>query len=102
MLKEIKIEKPSDVGSGRVFLEFYGPACGFCRAVEPIVESLSGEFSDVDFLRVNAEKCQNAASLFGIRGLPTFIAIKDGQELGRLVGAKKAPELRSLAEKVYG
>lgn len=99
-LKEKKIKSIADIGVGAVVAEFYSPSCAFCRAVEPVAEKLSNEISEVEFIKINTHTCPEIASLLGIRSVPTFVAMKNGRETDRLVGARSANELRAFAKKL--
>ncbi len=99
-VKERKIKSIADIGVGAVIAEFYSPNCAFCRTVEPVAEKLSNEISGVEFIKINTQVCPEIASLLGIRSVPTFVAMKNGRETDRLVGAHGANEIRSLAEKL--
>ena len=96
MLNEKILNTRSDLGSGRVFAEFYAPRCSFCRAAEPTVKALSEEYGDTNFIKVNTDECGFAVSEFGIRSLPTFILFENGEERSRLVGAKGVSALREM------
>ena len=96
MLKEKYIEKPEDLESEKVFIEFYAPRCAYCRAAEPTVQKLSDEFPEIEFIKVNTDEHPKAAESFSIRALPTFVVLSGKTELGRLTGAKPAADLREL------
>ena len=100
MIHERYIEDRADLNGEKVFLEFYAPRCSFCRAAEPLIERLSNEYSDIEFLKVNTDENPEAAELFGVRGLPTFVALSNENELGRLIGARPESAIRELIEKL--
>ena len=99
-VKEKNIKSIADIGTGAVIAEFYSPSCAFCRTVEPVAEKLSNEMDGIEFIKINTQKCPEVASLLGIRSVPTFVAMKNGRETDRLVGARGAGEIRSFAEKL--
>lgn len=99
-VKEKNIKSIADIGIGSVVAEFYSPSCAFCRTVEPIAEKLSNEINGVEFIKINTHICPEIASLLGIRSVPTFVAMKNGRETDRLVGARGANEIRSLVQKL--
>ncbi len=61
-----------------------------------------GEFLDyagqVDVWKVNTDTDPEVAAALGVRGIPTFIAFRDGRELNRLVGAQSRSRLGLLFE----
>lgn len=71
-----------------VLVEFYADWCGPCKQVGPVVEALSNELgSKCRVVRINVDQQPAAASEHGIRGIPTFIAYRNGREIRRESGA---------------
>lgn len=71
-----------------VLVEFYADWCGPCKQVGPVVEALSNELgSKGRVVRINVDQQPAAASEHGIRGIPTFIAYRNGREIRRESGA---------------
>ena len=62
-------------------VDFYADWCGPCKMVSPILEELSGEYKGkINIYKVDTEKEQELASVFGIRSIPSILFIpKDGQ-----------------------
>ena len=79
-------------------VDVWAPWCGPCRTLTPIIEKVSEEKS-VKLLKVNADDSRELASDFGVRGIPTVIFFKDGQEVDRIVGLKEAKIYNEIIEK---
>lgn len=79
-------------------VDVWAPWCGPCRTLTPIIEKVSEEKS-VKLLKVNADDSRELASDFGVRGIPTVIFFKDGQEVDRIVGLKEAKIYNETIEK---
>lgn len=77
-------------------IDFWAPWCGPCKIMNPIIEELEKELPDVEFLKVNADEDPKQTSEHGVMGLPTFVILKDGKEVGRKVGVTKKEDLKSL------
>jgi thioredoxin 2 len=45
------------------------------------------------FIKVNTENYPQISAQFGIRGIPTMIAFKNGAEVDRISGALRAPQI---------
>ena len=62
-------------------VDFYADWCGPCKMVSPILEELSGEYKGkINIYKVDTEKEQELASVFGIKSIPSILFIpKDGQ-----------------------
>ena len=83
-----------------VIIDFWAEWCGPCRAYGPIFEGVSEEFPDVVFAKVDTEAEQALAGSFGIRSIPTTIAIKDGIGVFMQPGALPEDALRDLIGKL--
>ena len=79
-------------------VDVWAPWCGPCRTLTPIIEKVS-EDSSVKLLKVNADESGDLASSFGVRGIPTVIFFKGGQEVDRIVGLKSADAYTAIVEK---
>jgi len=69
------------LGDKPAIIDFYADWCGPCRAVAPTLEELAGEYSDKIYIyKVDTDKEQELAGLFGIRSIPSILFIPmDGQ-----------------------
>lgn len=74
--------------AGLSVVDFGAAWCPPCRIVEPILESLSGEYrSRIRVLRMDTDANPATATRFGIRSLPTVLFFRDGVVVERIVGA---------------
>lgn len=62
--------------------------CGPCKMIAPIFHELSNEYgSRVQFIKVDVDENPEAAQKYGVSAMPTFLFIKGGEEVDRLMGA---------------
>ena len=68
-----------------VLVDFYSTTCGPCMAMyEDYEDAALGFGATVRFLKINADEYQKVAQKYGVGALPTIIAFKKGQEVGRI------------------
>ncbi len=80
-----------------VLVEFYADWCGPCKVVGPMVEELSRELKGkAVVIRINVDEDPKLAREHGVRGIPAFIAFKNGRETGREVGGIPKQRMREL------
>ncbi|KAL9424082.1 hypothetical protein AB3S75_036041 [Citrus x aurantiifolia] len=86
--------------SDRLVVIYYTAAwCGPCKFIEPYVKDFAAMYTDVQFIKIDVDWLPEAAKAFDlIDVLPTFVLVKRGKEIDRVVGAKK-DELQMKTEK---
>ena len=83
-------------------IQFSAAWCGPCKSLKPVMDKLSDEYKDKNFFWAYADVEDgglNTGSAMGIRGVPTTIIFKKGEEIGRLVGNPGEGQVRSFIEK---
>jgi len=76
-----------------VIIDFWAVWCGPCQMFAPTFANTAKQFPlKAQFVKVDTEKNQQAAMQFGIRSIPTIVALKNGQEIDRAMGA--LPEMQ--------
>jgi thioredoxin 1 len=86
-----------------VLVDFWAEWCGPCRMIGPSVEALAEEYSGrAGVYKLNVDENQDVPQRFGIRGIPTLILFKGGQEQERIVGAVSREALAKVLEKYVG
>ncbi len=82
-------------------IDFWAEWCGPCRTIAPIVEELAEEYVD----RVNIGKCDvdsadDVVATYRVRNIPTLVFIKDGNVVGKHVGAISRNDLVAKIEEL--
>ena len=70
-----------------VLIDFFATWCGPCKMVSPIVDQIAEENADIKVCKINIAEQSELASAFGVMSIPTLVALKDGKEITRTVGA---------------
>lgn len=79
--------------------KFEADWCGPCQQMKPIFKKISGKFKDVSFQTINVDKDPRNADRFNVSILPTVIAVKNGEIVGRTTGFKNAIQLKLFIQK---
>jgi thioredoxin 2 len=80
-----------------VVVDYHADWCGPCHAMAPILDDFAlARKGDVLVLKLDTDANPETARRFGIRGIPTLIAFKAGQEHRRHTGVADRKTLDTL------
>jgi thioredoxin len=80
-----------------VLVDFYADWCGPCKMMAPFVDELAARYVGRALVaKVNTDHSQQAAAPFNIRGIPTTIVFKGGQQVVQKAGAMPLAGLEEL------
>lgn len=90
-------------GSRPAVIDFYATWCRPCKMMSPIVEQLANDYADkIDFYKVDIDKEQELASVFGIQSIPTFLFIPMKGMPTAQMGAMQKEEFEKIVKEVMG
>ena len=75
------------------YLYFSAKWCTPCRVLAPTMLEVS---KTIPVKKIDIDENPQLASQWGVRGVPTVIGVKDGQEVRRIVGVKPVGEYLAL------
>lgn len=80
--------------SGIVILDFFAQWCPPCKKFGPIFEKASTKAANTStkFIKIDVEQFINLTNKFGVRSMPTIVALKDGKEIKRHIGGFSEPQ----------
>ena len=90
-MKIIKSAEFEDtIREGVTFVDFYADWCGPCKMLAPVLEDVSLQYPDIEFVKVNVDENMDLAERFGIMSIPTVYIFKDGEVIGKTGGYQDA------------
>lgn len=80
-----------------VFVDFYADWCGPCKVMAPVFDDLAHEYAgQLLVAKLDTDRNPATSQRFGVRGVPTLILFRDGQEVARQVGAVPKQQLEEM------
>jgi thioredoxin 2 len=84
-------------------VDFWAPWCGPCLRMAPYYEAAAKKVEpQIRLAKVNSDEEPALSGRFGIRGIPTLIAFKNGREVARQSGAMDASTLERWLRSAVG
>ncbi|GAA6009418.1 hypothetical protein JCM11491_003549 [Sporobolomyces phaffii] len=57
------------------------------KVIGPVFEKLSDQFDNIGFFKCDVDSQEEVAAEVGIKAMPTFLLFKNGEQIGKVVGA---------------
>uniref|UniRef100_A0A646QFW7 Thioredoxin n=1 Tax=Hemiscolopendra marginata TaxID=943146 RepID=A0A646QFW7_9MYRI len=90
--------KLKEAGGKLVVVDFFAEWCGPCKMIAPKLEGMSNHFTEVVFLKVDVDECEDIAQQYEINCMPTFVFIKNQNKIDEFSGASDE-KLKALVQK---
>lgn len=81
---------------GTVLLDFYADWCGPCRMVAPVLEEIAQEDAGLKVCKINVDEEPELAMRFQVSSIPLLVVMKDGEIVGKSLGAKPKHAILSM------
>lgn len=82
-----------------VLVDFYAEWCGPCKTLMPILEQVKSELGDgIKIVKIDVDKNQVLAANYQIKGVPTLMLFKDGNQVWRQSGVLQKDDLIKVVQ----
>jgi len=86
---------------GACVVDFWMVGCPACARFAPTFDELAAEYQGrASLVTIEARENMETSKQYAIRGVPTVIVFKGGQEVQRATGAKTLAEMREWLDPV--
>lgn len=83
-----------------VIVDFWATWCGPCKMLGPVFEELSKDYEGkIKFVKANTDETKKWSSEFSVMSIPCIVILKNGKEVGRLVGFRRKEALKTEFDK---
>jgi thioredoxin 1 len=82
-----KLEKATGI------ILFYKKLCPNCKAMEKVIEKFLSINTQLQYIRIDSEKCSEAMKAFETERVPTICVLRDGQIVAKKVGLMNLREM---------
>ena len=82
-----------------VLVDYWAEWCGPCKMIAPVLEEIASTYAGkIKIAQMDVDANQEVPAKYGIRGIPTLILFKDGQEVAKKVGAMSKSQLTAFLD----
>lgn len=103
MFKKIELMKSSFYtiidSETPVLVDFYADWCGPCKMLAPILEQVKDVMGNaIRIIKIDVDKNPSLATKYQIRGVPTMLLFKNGNQLWRQSGMLQKNDIIQIAK----
>jgi len=89
-----------DALQGAAVIEFGAPWCGYCQAAQPIFAAAMAGHPDVEHIKIEDGKGRPLGRSYRITLWPTFVFLRNGKEVARLVRPRDARAIKDALSQI--
>ncbi|OIT06355.1 PREDICTED: thioredoxin H-type 2 [Nicotiana attenuata] len=83
-----------------IVVDFTASWCGPCKFIAPFFAELAKKIPTVTFLKVDVDELKSVATDWAVEAMPTFMFLKEGKIVDKVVGAKKDELQQTIAKHI--
>jgi thioredoxin 1 len=101
MIKEVNTQEYDQLDkSGPMLVEFYSKNCGPCKMLAFVLRDIDKAMPDFKMYTIDFDENKELKERLNVKGFPTILLMKDGQEINRIAGLKQKPVIMKAIEEI--
>ncbi|HTQ99311.1 MAG TPA: thioredoxin TrxA [Candidatus Acidoferrum sp.] len=89
--------------SGHVLVDFWATWCGPCKMIAPVLDELAEEYAGkLKVCKMDVDANPGTAPKYNVKGIPTLILFKNGEVVGKKIGAMSKSQLAAFIDMQIG
>ena len=93
-----KVEFDEIIKNGITLADFYADWCGPCKMLSPVLEELSEEYKDINFIKINCDNEMELAERYGIMSIPAVFIFRNGDMIANTGGYRPKPDMKKFID----
>ena len=93
-----KVEFDEMIKSGYTLVDFFANWCGPCKMLGPVLEGLTEEYPNVNFVKVDVDEEGELAAKYGVMSIPTVFILKDGEIVAKTGGMQPKSQIKAFID----
>lgn len=77
-----------------ILIDLWADWCGPCKMMAPQFAMVSKDYPNVVFAKIDTEANPRLSAAFNVRSIPTLVLMNKTDEIARISGALRAPQLK--------
>lgn len=80
-----------------VLVDFFAEWCGPCKMMSPVLKQVKDNLGNrVSIIKIDVDKNQSLAAKYQVRGVPTLMLFKNGEQVWRQSGLLQKDDLINI------
>ncbi|MDT8377700.1 MAG: thioredoxin family protein [Desulfotignum sp.] len=86
--------------SGSMMVEFYSKTCGPCKMLAFVLRDIDKLKPEFPIFTIDFDENKELKERLGVKGFPTMLFLKDGEEFNRIAGLQQKPAIIKAIDEI--